>query len=383
MPTSERRCRPRDRRLQILAVARRLFVASGYHAVTMVDIAEQVGITPGALYRHFANKAVLLEEVVASSFDEVAPVFVQGVALRQTLADNCAAAVRTRDIGVLWSREARHLPEAGYQRLRERLRVANRFYRGLIRSERPELGDSDAQLLAWGVQAVLISPGYHSVQLPAATFAAVLEQACAGVSATPMSRPRRAGPPAAPLFTPMSQRERLLVAATRLFAEKGYQATSVGDIGAAAGVTGPSLYSYFASKPELLRAVADRGTHALWLGLHNALRQGRTAREALEGAVRSYVDLSVDRTSLMSTLTTEPALLSDAARSGEREFVGEWVALARAARPGLGERPALVHVHAALTVINSLARNPHLAKGDFGPEDLAAMAMAVLFAQGA
>jgi AcrR family transcriptional regulator len=47
---------------------------------------------------------------------------------------------------------------------------------------------------------------------------------------------------------PVTKRERILMAATRLVGEKGYQATSMNDIGAQASVTGPSLYSYFASK---------------------------------------------------------------------------------------------------------------------------------------
>jgi AcrR family transcriptional regulator len=184
MPSSERRHRPRDRRQQILSAGRRLFVASDYHHGTMAAIAEEVGITPGAVYRHFANKAVLLEETVAASFDDVAPVFEDGESLRQAIAANCAVAVRNRGIGVLWSREAWHLPEQAYQRLRERLRVFNRFYGKLIRVERPEIAESDSELLAWAVQSVLASPGYHSVQLPAPAFASMLNHACIGLCGT-------------------------------------------------------------------------------------------------------------------------------------------------------------------------------------------------------
>jgi AcrR family transcriptional regulator len=43
-------------------------------------------------------------------------------------------------------------------------------------------------------------------------------------------------------------RERLLKAATELFAQKGYASTSVNEIVAAAGVTKPILYYYFNSK---------------------------------------------------------------------------------------------------------------------------------------
>ncbi|MGH3495545.1 MAG: TetR/AcrR family transcriptional regulator, partial [Sciscionella sp.] len=363
------------------ATARQLLRASGYHDVTMVAIAEKVGITPGALYRHFASKAMLLEEVVASSVDEVAPVFDDRMSIRQALAANCAIAVRIRDTGVLWSREARYLPEAGYERLRERLRAHNCFYRTLIRADRPELRDSDPELLAWGVQSVLASPGYHSVQLSAAEFASTLERACTGLCATAIVPPRSSATPPGHVLIPVSQRERLLVAATRLFGENGFQATSMGDIGAEAGVTGPSLYSYFASKLDLLNAAMDRGTHALWLGLHSALRESDSPREALEAVARSYVAVSREHATLVSALITEPALLTAAARAREKEYVAEWVALLCAARPGLAEGPARILVHAALTVINDLARTPHLI-GDSFWENLAAMAIAVLLTDG-
>ena len=56
---------------------------------------------------------------------------------------------------------------------------------------------------------------------------------------------------------PAPTRERILSVARRLFAERGYKGTSVGDIEAAAGLaprTG-GLYKHFPSKEALLRAV--------------------------------------------------------------------------------------------------------------------------------
>lgn len=66
--------------------------------------------------------------------------------------------------------------------------------------------------------------------------------------------------PSAELDT--SVRERLLAAATTLFAQKGYSATTVREIVAAAGVTKPVLYYYFQSKEglylELMRRTSQR-----------------------------------------------------------------------------------------------------------------------------
>lgn len=52
--------------------------------------------------------------------------------------------------------------------------------------------------------------------------------------------------------------ERLLGAATRLFAEKGFESTSVQEVVAAAGVTKGAMYHYFDSKDDLLYQVYAR-----------------------------------------------------------------------------------------------------------------------------
>src|SRR6266545_1576039 len=53
-------------------------------------------------------------------------------------------------------------------------------------------------------------------------------------------------------------RRRLVAAATRLFAEKGYESASVSEIVAAAGVTKGSMYHYFQAKDDLLVEIYHR-----------------------------------------------------------------------------------------------------------------------------
>ncbi|NJP97003.1 TetR/AcrR family transcriptional regulator [Nonomuraea sp. FMUSA5-5] len=54
--------------------------------------------------------------------------------------------------------------------------------------------------------------------------------------------------------TAAETRERLLLAAAEVFAERGYDGTRVADIAAAAGVSNGALYAHFGSKAELLVA---------------------------------------------------------------------------------------------------------------------------------
>lgn len=55
-------------------------------------------------------------------------------------------------------------------------------------------------------------------------------------------------------------RERVLVAASRLFATQGFDATSVEAVADAAGITVPGMYRHYPTKHELLLAVARRAT---------------------------------------------------------------------------------------------------------------------------
>src|SRR6201989_710937 len=47
------------RRRQLLAAAQEVFVAQGYHAAAMDDIAERAGVSKPVLYQHFPGKLEL------------------------------------------------------------------------------------------------------------------------------------------------------------------------------------------------------------------------------------------------------------------------------------------------------------------------------------
>jgi AcrR family transcriptional regulator len=57
---------------KILRAAHRLFDREGADAVTMRRVADAVGITPMAIYRHFSNRDALLKRLSDDSFNAVA-----------------------------------------------------------------------------------------------------------------------------------------------------------------------------------------------------------------------------------------------------------------------------------------------------------------------
>jgi len=342
------RRRPKDRKDQIVEAARQLIVQRGYRNVSMAEIADTVGITAGALYRHFSNKAVLLGAVIDKSFDDVIAASSQhDMNLDDVLTMACEQVVTRRDTGALWWRESRYLEPDTAARLRRRLRDSNRSYQNLIQTDRPSLPGVQAQRLAWGVQSILASPSFHTSKLPHAEFVALLSSACRSLCAVEL-RP----PPPAPtpprrrngVLSPVSKRESLLTHAITLFERNGFEATSLNEIGTAAGVTGPNLYSYFAGKADILEAATARGVSALWLLLNRVLRDNDEPAEALRDLVRGYIQLALEKTVLASLLLSEQQNVDDVARNRQREYVAEWVALLRASRPAIDEPSARVLV---------------------------------------
>lgn len=384
--------RPRNRKAQIVSIAADLFHRQGYHAVTMEEIANAVGITAGALYRHFRNKQELLARTV-----------LDGLLAFETLIDNHAAGdvdgllramaaltLDRRDLGVLWQRESRNLPAPERDQLRHRFRsIAARAATTLV-AARPGLSPADADLLVWAIFATFASPSHHSVNLPRARFEDLLH--AMGTTLTEVALPQAQGPSAGatpsdqprPGLARASRREVLMDAAARLFNERGYQAVSMEDIGAAAGISGAGIYNHVTAKSDLLVAALTRAADALQLDASRAFATATSPRDALDLLLRSYIDLTVGHSHLTGTLITEvihlPAEQRHTIRRLQYDYVSEWVHLLTAERPELIEAEARVVVHSVFTTINDLARIDHLRERTNLPGDLLAVCLALLLA---
>lgn len=70
-PASTRLPRPARRR-QLLGAAQEVFVAQGYHAAAMDEIAERAGVSKPVLYQHFPGKLELYLALLDESVDELA-----------------------------------------------------------------------------------------------------------------------------------------------------------------------------------------------------------------------------------------------------------------------------------------------------------------------
>ena len=79
------------------------------------------------------------------------------------------------------------------------------------------------------------------------------------------------------------RREQLLTIAREVFAERGFEGTSVEEIAARAGVSKPVVYEHFGGKDGAYQAVVEKETTTLHAEIHAALtRPGAGPRETLE-----------------------------------------------------------------------------------------------------
>lgn len=69
----------KDRRKQIIEVARRLFAADKYQKTTMSTIAEAVGVTEPLIYKHFKNKKELFLVILKECHEMVAYEFISAL----------------------------------------------------------------------------------------------------------------------------------------------------------------------------------------------------------------------------------------------------------------------------------------------------------------
>jgi AcrR family transcriptional regulator len=111
------------------------------------------------------------------------------------------------------------------------------------------------------------------------------------------------------MTTPTSTRDRLVGEAMRLFSAKGFDATSVSQIEAAAGLAAGSgaLYHHFKSKEELLNAGIDRQL--------DRRRAMRDIRSLFAGLGDMHAELTVLGRYLLSVVDDEIELLQIAART--------------------------------------------------------------------
>jgi AcrR family transcriptional regulator len=152
-------------------------------------------------------------------------------------------------------------------------------------------------------------------------------------------------------------REAIMTAAAELFRDRGFRETSLSDIGAAAGVSGPAIYRYFTSKGELLSVLIEEAA-IVWRGtVDEVLNEDTPPEVTLERLIDAAVTLQLRNGNLRDVFNKEYRSLDDDARRRvariERVRMAEWVHLLSEVQPGLGDQEA----RAAVTMVDGMLRS--------------------------
>jgi AcrR family transcriptional regulator len=130
------------------------------------------------------------------------------------------------------------------------------------------------------------------------------------------------------------RREQLIEVSRRLFAEKGFEGTSVEEIAARAEVSKPVVYEHFGGKEGLYAVVVDREVGYLLAQIETALADAVRSRELVEQAALALLDyvekhtdgfrILVRDSSVASSSGSFASLLSDIASQVEGLLVTEF-----------------------------------------------------------
>jgi AcrR family transcriptional regulator len=112
--------------------------------------------------------------------------------------------------------------------------------------------------------------------------------------------------------------ERLIAAATRLFAENGYENTSVQEIVDAAGVTKGAMYHYFAAKDDLLYSIYHRLLALQTERLRRIVGGPGGPEERLRAAAVDVLETSSDHLDELTVFFRSMHLLPEGSRKAVR-----------------------------------------------------------------
>jgi len=160
-----------------------------------------------------------------------------------------------------------------------------------------------------------------------------------------------------------SRREQILATAAELFAARGFHGTSVVDLGAACGITGPALYRHFPSKDAMLaEMLVSISRRLLDVGRERVAAAG-TPYDAVRSLVTWHIDFALTNKPLIVVQDRDWASLPEEAREEvralQRRYVELWVDQLREVHPQTSRRRARAMAHATFGLINS---TPHSAR---------------------
>lgn len=376
------RRRPKDRKDQIARAAAESFSTLGYHAVSVENIAAEVGISAPALYRHYASKYDLFRVAVLALSQQLVDVTDIGsdpdegpaAVLDQLIQALIEVALRNRESGGLYRWQARYLREADSAQLLDQLRLVNLRLQLPLAELRPASPLLHRQMWSAAVLSVVGGITDHRVRATAEDIKDWLTEASWALLNAELPTPENFSPGTAGtrIFTSdAGTYEAVLHASMQLFHRYGYAETSVAQIAKVARLRVSSIYRYFPGKSDILSTALRRSSDRLSAELSVVNTNQSEPRAALTQLVDIYVATSFATPELAAIYYSEQIHLSPSdralLRNVQRSTIDSWVGLLLSVRPELNATGARFLVHAAMGLVVDVGRLVHYDRTDPDP----------------
>jgi len=319
--TSRRHRQGAESRERILEVALEIAAERGYDGTTMALVTERSGLPASSVYWHFKNKDALLAEVLEYSYlqwrrgEEEYRAHDDGDARARfrsrfdrvrTGVSNSPEFWRLGLTLALLSGDQRIAARDRFLELRqETIDVTLSWVQSVLGADavarHPDLPVLLTQFAMAAGDGLFMSAHIDSRwSVPRITDALgrATGEVAVRLASEPAPKRRRKPkslPTSAPASAPEDSRERLLWAASRVAAERGYVGTTISKVCAVSGLPVSSVYWYFDDKDDLLAAVLQASweswvTHQPeWQPARGAEERDEQLRRILREGTRSFV----------------------------------------------------------------------------------------------
>lgn len=103
----------------------------------------------------------------------------------------------------------------------------------------------------------------------------------------------------------LTRKEEIVIVASRLFKEKGYNAVSMRDIAQAMGIKAASLYNHIQGKQEILSTLILEVAKEFTLGMNTVMESRATPLEKITSVIELHIDITVNYSEGLAALNND------------------------------------------------------------------------------
>jgi AcrR family transcriptional regulator len=374
-----------ERKFALTTAASRLFATRGYNGAGIDDIGTAMGVSGPALYRHFGSKQAILAAIIAHLADQL----VSTIDSKERIDVPKAVSIGIADGNslVVALRQVSHLqPQYDSDDLREsRARLFNAWVL-TINAQGVTAGRWSNLVRARAAAGAVIGLSFAKSGSVAfrTQLASEISQRILSVdlhaSLVPSPSSGFGLPPNLASSNAALRREAILAVSSKLFAEKGFNGTSLSDIGSVVGISASAVVRYFTSKEGILAAAFSRLADNITEGLYRELVNDVSPVLRLSNILSNYAALAIRSSSLVALNMTElrclPAEDQRERRRSQLMYIDELAKAISAVQPHLNELECLLRARATYAMINEVVVDDRLVNLSGLQANLCELAMA-------